>query len=93
MSGLDARDLRLALKLVAGELNANPEYRRLSARENIGSAMAALDKELVGAQGGDFLTETCARLLLALERRERDRLADQPQFPRYSNDQPRRQRT
>lgn len=70
---MDASDIRRALRLVAHEMNHAPSnWQRVSSREHLAFAVKAEDRALVGAAGGDHLTEAALALLFALELRERE---------------------
>jgi hypothetical protein len=75
---IDARDLRLALRCVAHVLDGvvgGRDWRDLSVRDHLALALQAGDRALTNAHGGDHLAEAAARLLLALEGRERAQMS------------------
>jgi hypothetical protein len=83
---MDASEVRSALRIVArvlddGEVKhppGSPTYwLAISMRQHSARALVHLDKFMVGAQTGeDHLAHAAARLLLALEQRERLREGD-----------------
>jgi len=76
---IDATDLRLALRAVAPVLDRiadDPrDWRQMTPRDHLALGVECADKELTGALGGDHLAEAAARLLMALQRREHDKIA------------------
>jgi hypothetical protein len=70
----NASILRAALKCVAHVLaevaDAPRDWRELSVRQHLQLALESIDKEIVGAAGGDHLSIAAARLLYALQCRE-----------------------
>ncbi len=70
---MDGRDVRSALRLTAHALNSIAGWRQLTPRQHMEIALEEIDKEMVGALGSDHLADAAARLLLALELRERER--------------------
>jgi hypothetical protein len=84
---MDANELRRALKSVAhaleaGEFTHRPggeeHWLQLTSRQHAAHAIKHLDQFLVGAEGGeDHLVNCAARLLFAIELRERERLTVQ----------------